>query len=74
MTHKRSNNDKRNMPYAWQMNPENVTTDHVQYWRNGSMLTALMTNATARELVKTGKAFVITDQAIGALHNGQYAD
>jgi uncharacterized metal-binding protein len=60
-------------PKEWQKNPEAIKTDKVQYWRNGIMLTAQMTKQTAQELVKNGSAFVICEQAIGALDNGKYA-
>ena len=57
---------KRNLK-EWQLNPESVKTDTVQFWTaEGTMLTAQMTNQKAKELVKTGGAFVITEQAIGA--------
>lgn len=64
---------KRNTPQEWQKDPSNVKTSKVQFWTNGIMLTAQMTNAEARTLVANGTAFVISDQAIGALKNGRYA-
>lgn len=58
-------------PQAWQLNPENVKTETVQYWRNGIMLTAQMSRMGAREMIRQKTAFVISDQAIGALINGE---
>lgn len=59
---------KQFQPAEWQKNPDNVTTETVQYWSwGGSMLTAQMSNAVAREHIRAGRAFVITGQAIGAL-------
>ena len=55
----------------WQLDPNRITSETVQYWRNGVMLTAQMRRAEARERVRTGLAFVMTSQAIGALVNGQ---
>jgi len=56
-------------PTPWQRNPLNVRTDTgflVQYWRDGDMITAV-SSAAAQDLVRRGKAFVITSYAIGAL-------
>lgn len=60
-------------PKDWQKDPKQVTTPFVQYWRNGVMITAQVTNEKAREMVKNGVAFVMTDQAIGAMIDGQMA-
>lgn len=57
-------------PSGRQLDPERIKTETVQYWANGIMMSAQMTNAQARELVSTGWAFVITDQAIGRMVNG----
>ena len=57
-------------PKKWQTNPNNVKTDKVQYWRNGIMF-SLMAKDVAQSLVSQGKAFVITDQAIGELSYGK---
>ena len=54
-------------PADWQRNPDSIDTDKVQFWREGIMITAMMSKTTAQELVKDGKAFVMTGQAIGAL-------
>lgn len=48
-----------------------LDTETVQYWVNGSMLTAQMPLATARQMVDDGRAFIITSQAIGAITNGK---
>ena len=50
---------------------DRIKTETVQYWRNGIMVTAQMTKATAKELVKNGEAFVISSQAIGAIIDGK---
>lgn len=54
-------------PKEWQTNPENIKTEKVQYWNDCCMLTAQMLKSEAQELVKIGKAFIITEQAIGVL-------
>jgi len=46
--------------------PNRTETETVQYWRNGIMVTAMMTKETAKELVRTGQAYVINGQAIRA--------
>ena len=48
-----------------------LDTETVQYWVNGSMLTAQMLLATARQMVDDGRAFIITSQAIGAITDGK---
>ena len=59
---------KKFIPKAWQTNPNSIETDKVQYWsESGVMLTAQMKKKDAQKLVRQGKAFVISDQAIGAL-------
>jgi len=51
-------------------NQEDITTDKVQFWlSSGTMLTAQMLNAEAKELIRQGRAFVISEQAIGQLDN-----
>ena len=64
-------NETRNTPKEWQKNPENIETEKVQYWQNGIMVTARMTNLEANCLVKDGYAYVISAQAIGAIKDGQ---
>jgi len=57
-----------NKPQEWQVNPENIDTAKVQYWSYGGiMITAQMTQADARQLVREGKAYIITGQAIGQM-------
>ena len=53
-------------PQVDKTDPNRIETETVQYWRNGIMVTAMMTKETAKELVRTGKAYVITSQAIQA--------
>lgn len=60
-------------PFNWQTEPHRVLTERVQYWKNGIMITAQCSNEKARELVAAGQAFVICDQAIGALVDGHRA-
>lgn len=52
---------------------DKITTEKVQYWRNGIMLTAQMNQETAKQLIDTKQAFVITCQAIGAIIDGKKA-
>ena len=62
---------KQNLvPEAWQRDPEQLKTQRVQYWHLGNM-SSLMTLAGAKHSVQHGYAFVINDQAIGALIDGQ---
>jgi hypothetical protein len=61
-----------NTPQEWQKNPEEITTSRVQYWANGIMITAQLSNKEAKEMVGNGMAFVICSQAIGNLKNGKY--
>ena len=63
---------KRNRtPQAWQVDPSNVKTNKVQFWSNGTMVTAEMNQVNARQAVSEGRAFVMTEQAVGAMVNGQ---
>ena len=60
-------------PKAWQVDPANVQTAKVQYWRNGVCMSDVALDK-AREMVANGSAFVISAQAIGALNEkGEYA-
>lgn len=54
-------------PAQHQLDPQRIDTQNVQFWRNGIMITAQLSNQEARNLVANGSAFVITGQAIGAL-------
>ena len=69
----RTNTAKRR-PLPWQKDPERLDSPTVQYWREGTMRTAMMPLTAAKEAVAAGTAFVITGQAIGALNNGCYND
>lgn len=51
-----------------------IKTDRVQFWRNGIMVTAMMTRERACELVRDGLAYVISSQAIGAIEEQDYED
>jgi hypothetical protein len=65
--------NRNNKPKEWQRNPDHLKTSRVQYWRNGIMVTAQMTLETAQQVVQDGQAFVICEQAIGALTaDGEY--
>jgi len=55
-------------PAAWQIDPANITTAMVQHWSNGIM--GKIAKAEAVAMVQQGSAFVINEQAIGALVNG----
>ncbi len=57
-------------PAVWQTDPSMVTSRNVQFWHKGMMVTAQMAKAWAQEKVRNGEAFVINQQAIGALING----
>jgi hypothetical protein len=57
-------------PSDWQRDPMQLTTNRIQYWHLGNMC-SLMTLEGARHSVQHGYAFVINDQAIGALIDGQ---
>ena len=50
-------------PTASQMNPETITTNMVQLWRNGVMITILSLK-DARALVASGRCYCICSQAI----------
>lgn len=57
---------------SWQTDPDSLETEKVQFWKGGTMMTAQMTKEHAQELVRSGRAFVISSQAIGQLdENGQ---
>lgn len=64
---------ERGFPQDWQMDVRNILTERVQYWRNGVMVSGEMSKGEAQRLVATGAAFVISEQAIGALAaDGRY--
>jgi len=54
-------------PPPEQRDPSRLTTEEVQFWYNGVLL-SLLSLEEAREKVRRGEAFVITSQAIGALN------
>jgi len=60
----------KHRPTGWQLDPQIVKTKTVQYWRNGVMITAQMTQKTARRLIAEGKAFAISNQAVGQMVDG----
>ena len=62
---------KNRTPLEWQRDPNQVQSDHVQFWSNGVMVTTQMSCSDAQDLVWTGRAFVINSQAIGALVDGK---
>lgn len=56
----------RGCEQQWQREPARLTTDYVQVWSaNGGMITAQMPLATAQDMVRDGKVFIISEQAIG---------
>jgi hypothetical protein len=57
-------------PSGKQLDAGEVTSRRVQLWRNGVMITAMLTLAEARQMVTERTAFVISDQAIGAMIDG----
>ena len=54
-------------PTKEQLDSQRLTTERVQFWRNGIMLTCEISLKEAQEMVREGKAFVMTSQAIGAI-------
>lgn len=59
-------------PADWQLDSTNIKTNKVQYWRNGVMA-QILDKDRAIALVNQKKAFVMCDQAIGALNEkGEY--
>ena len=59
-------------PTGWQLNFAYVNSQKVQYWSHGVMIT-LLSHKEAQELVSNKRAFVISDQAIGALDELGYS-
>jgi len=53
-------------PQGWQLDPQKLDSDKVQLWRNGVMA-GVISKMDAQEMVRQGRAFVVTGQAIGAL-------
>jgi hypothetical protein len=70
---KTSKKAERGTPQDWQMDVRNILTERVQYWRGGVMVSGQMSKGEAQRLVATGAAFVMSEQAIGALTaDGRY--
>ena len=60
----------RGKAQAWQTDAKNLTTSRVQVWSaSGIVLTAQESLSGARESVKSGRAFIISEQAIGFYDN-----
>lgn len=57
-------------PDQWQTDSTQITTETVQFWACGNLVTAQMRNNEARKLVESGNAFVVNEQAIGLLDEG----
>ena len=55
----------------WQTIPDSIKSEPVQYWHNGVMVTARLSKKEAQKLIIDGKAFAMTDCAIGALIDGK---
>ena len=60
-------------PSGSALDPKGIETETVQYWRNGIMMTGMMRKETAIDLVNKGAAFVMCDQAIGAMDENGYS-
>ena len=61
-------------PTEGQKNPDLLTTEFVQVWKDTGMVTACMPLEIAKEAVREGRAAVITSQAINRLkENGAFA-
>lgn len=50
-----------------------IAAKKVQYWKNGIMITAQMSQKMAQALVAQGKAYIINNQSIGAIIDGEKA-
>ena len=59
--------NRRSHPRQNQLDPNRVASRNVQFWSNGVMRTAQLSNDDARQMVANGSAFVISSQAVGAL-------
>jgi hypothetical protein len=53
-------------PASWQLEPERLTAQRVQLWREGIMLT-LISLQDAQDMVRQGRAYIISSTAIGIL-------
>ena len=72
MIHPKLQTPYKYRPKEWQLDSSNVKTAHVQYLVNGILLTRIP-YLQARKYVDEGKAFVISDQAIGSLDEEGYS-
>ncbi len=61
-------------PQTWQMNPDKLDADEVQFWANGVMVSGMMPKTRAAEMIRAGRAFVMTGQAVGALDSNGYCN
>lgn len=59
---------KRGNAQDWQKDPGSLT-GLVQVWSENGIMMALRPKAAAQEMVKTGRAFVINEQAVGIYEN-----
>lgn len=66
---KKNKRTREYRPSGWQLDPIMIRTQRVQYWANG-LYAGSMTQEKARQLVADGHAFVICDQAVGAMVDG----
>ena len=58
-------------PHGWQLDPTALCTQssEVQYWRNG-LMAGVIAKSKAMEYIADGVAFVMSEQAVGAMSNG----
>lgn len=56
-------------PRISQRNPNALTTKRVQIWHHGIMM-GVRPLEEAKQWIRDGQAFVITDQAIGTMKDG----
>jgi hypothetical protein len=57
----------------WQKDCENVETENVQLWNENGIMLSRIKNQEAKEMVKDGRCFVITSQAIGFYDTVEFA-
>lgn len=69
-------NRKAYRPTGQSLNPDRLQTEtgRVSFWRNGLMLTAMITVDEAKQMVRDRLAYVITSGAIGALDEFGYSN
>lgn len=58
-------------PHGWQLESSSLCTqsNQVQYWHNG-LMAGLIDKSEAQKFVRNGVAFVISEQAVGAMVDG----